>query len=460
MNRMEIMRKSILLLILIGSSCWNDLKSQATVTQVISDFGGFWSSSAGSVSSTAPNNSHNLLAFKKGSTIYSTGVDDGRLTANGITFVPQVFESFPVISVGSGGIIGVGGSYTVTVVNNPIYYLTDGTNGLDLGTAMFNWSGTNKYTVSSFNPAAIGDGIPDILIPQMGDPSAGSTDKFRFEDNSSAIVGSQVSIDFSSVSSVANQNWKFYTRATPPVVGAASAGNRALRLIAYDFSDLGITLANYSSVTTFVHQLSGSSDQGFVAYNKTSFTVLPVSLISFTAEKQNAEVMLSWATATEHNNHHFVVERSADAIHFEQIGIVGTKAVNGNSNSLIGYDFVDSSPLESFNYYRLKQTDISGQFEYSPICYAKFADEKQEADVYPNPASSWLTLQFSPDKSSKVLNEAGKLELVNSLGQVMYASVINNTKTLIDLQDFSAGVYFIHASFNGISLNKKLVIEK
>ncbi len=89
---------------------------------------------------------------------------------------------------------------------------------------------------------------------------------------------------------------------------------------------------------------------------------LPIELLSFTAKYQDGKVLLKWATGSEINNDFFTLERSHDAVNAEAIGFVEGA---GNSSQTLHYNFVDHDPLPGISYYRLKQTDYDGSFEYS-----------------------------------------------------------------------------------------------
>ncbi|TVQ07197.1 MAG: T9SS C-terminal target domain-containing protein, partial [Bacteroidetes bacterium] len=89
---------------------------------------------------------------------------------------------------------------------------------------------------------------------------------------------------------------------------------------------------------------------------------LPIELLHFTATETEGNVLLTWATGSETNNDYFTLERSLDLKHVEAIGHV---AGAGNSARTLHYRFADTSPLEGISYYRLKQTDFDGAFEYS-----------------------------------------------------------------------------------------------
>ncbi|GAB3914465.1 hypothetical protein GCM10028803_59980 [Larkinella knui] len=91
---------------------------------------------------------------------------------------------------------------------------------------------------------------------------------------------------------------------------------------------------------------------------------LPVRLASFSGKRVENQLLLGWQTTFESNSAYFVVERSTDAQAFEAIGRVTSR---GFSESMQAYGFTDEAPLKGTNYYRLRQVDRDGRFEYSKI---------------------------------------------------------------------------------------------
>lgn len=86
--------------------------------------------------------------------------------------------------------------------------------------------------------------------------------------------------------------------------------------------------------------------------------VLPISLTSFTGEATNNGVKLNWVTASESNNKSFTVFSSTNGQDFTQIG---TLKGAGNSTTALNYSFVDKTPADGANYYKLMQTDFDGK---------------------------------------------------------------------------------------------------
>src|SRR5690606_20929585 len=91
---------------------------------------------------------------------------------------------------------------------------------------------------------------------------------------------------------------------------------------------------------------------------------LPVSLTSFTAEKQNSVVKLNWTTASEQKNSHFDVLRSSDGKAFHSIAEV---AGAGDLNEVRHYSYRDNNPFPGVNYYKLRQVDFDGTATESDI---------------------------------------------------------------------------------------------
>ncbi|MGM0650111.1 MAG: T9SS type A sorting domain-containing protein [Bacteroidota bacterium] len=109
---------------------------------------------------------------------------------------------------------------------------------------------------------------------------------------------------------------------------------------------------------------------------------LPIELIKFDGACQDNTVTLEWKTASETNNEIFIIQRSPDGNDFVDIGSVDG---SGNTNQLSEYQYDDTEPLINA-YYRFKQVDFDGTYEYSPIINISCVDVDEPVfSVYPNP---------------------------------------------------------------------------
>ncbi|MCH7724630.1 MAG: T9SS type A sorting domain-containing protein [Bacteroidetes bacterium] len=146
---------------------------------------------------------------------------------------------------------------------------------------------------------------------------------------------------------------------------------------------------------------------------------LPVELSFFTATPNGNNVELRWRTETEVNNYGFDVERSADKLNWEQLVFIEG---NGNSNSPKEYNYIDFDISNSGKYYyRLKQIDNDGTFEYSELVTVDVGipDHYSLSQNYPNPFNPETRIDFAlPEKqmiSLKIYNILGELvkEIIN-----------------------------------------------
>ena len=96
---------------------------------------------------------------------------------------------------------------------------------------------------------------------------------------------------------------------------------------------------------------------------------LPIKLLKFDVQNVEKYNLLKWATATEVNNDFFSLQRSIDGFNWELVNNIDG---SGNSSTFIDYEFKDYKFTPGvINYYRIKQTDFDGKFEYSWIIYVK-----------------------------------------------------------------------------------------
>lgn len=128
---------------------------------------------------------------------------------------------------------------------------------------------------------------------------------------------------------------------------------------------------------------------------------LPVDLISFEAEADEGSVTLNWATASERNSKHFIVQRSSNGSDYRSIGKV---KASGNSVIENRYRFEDSDlPGNGTFYYRLVQVDLDGKrANYGPVSIEASKVEKG-FDVHPVPFSDRATIELPVDWDSEVI---------------------------------------------------------
>ncbi len=198
--------------------------------------------------------------------------------------------------------------------------------------------------------------------------------------------------------------------------------------------------------------------------------VIPVELVSFTSSIINNTVGLNWITATELNNSGFEIQRRLSPTPSLKEGTLGNSDwqkigfVNGSGTSteVHSYSFIDANPVTGISYYRLKQIDFDGTFDYSNIvevvygAVAEFALEQN----YPNPFNPTTKINYSIKEKGNV-----ELKIFGLLGSEI-ATLVNEEKTpgnyevFFDASNLSSGVYLYTIKSNSFVQTRKMLLMK
>ncbi|SFH24229.1 T9SS type A sorting domain-containing protein [Pontibacter chinhatensis] len=186
-------------------------------------------------------------------------------------------------------------------------------------------------------------------------------------------------------------------------------------------------------------------------------TPLPVEIIYFTAAKQGNNVLLEWATASEENNTGFEVEVSQDGFNFRKLDFVPTK--NGNTVIKQVYTFKDTENGKyGTRYYRLKQIDMDGQFEYFTTKAVSFGEvSNYSLKAFPNPFEGEVNLELNADESGKL-----NVQVLDAMGRSVMTQQFEVSKgrsleKITLWQSLPKGIYFVRTEMNGQANNFKLL---
>lgn len=255
----------------------------------------------------------------------------------------------------------------------------------------------------------------------------------------------------------------FHYIANANLLSAPQLGNG--NYIVYNGTGSSVSVTNLNQGTTYhfaIIEYNGwytSTNYLTSSYFTSSANTLPVEWISFHASLQeNLEVLLTWATAAEFNNDKFEVEYSADGLTFIKIGEVPGKL---NSLQLNHYRF--TSPvhhLSGIAYFRLKQVDIDGTFDYSEVRTIELplSIKQSSIEMYPNPFAGQMTLTINNLKGAFVF-----VQLQNLNGQtIVYdKKYLPDAQTVLhfDWNNLVNGVYFltIRQEDSGECIHHKLI---
>lgn len=196
----------------------------------------------------------------------------------------------------------------------------------------------------------------------------------------------------------------------------------------------------------------------------TNVSALPVELSAFTVSVKDAFVKLNWETKTEVNNFGFEVERKAGGIEssgsqYEKIGFVNG---SGNSNSPKNYSFTDKNAASGKYFYRLKQIDNDGKFEYSNVVEIDMGTPQEYTlnQNYPNPFNPSTMISFSVPVTAPVT-----LKIFDVLGNEV-ATLVNEQKPAgiynieFNASGLTSGIYFYQLKSESFTQTKKMQLVK
>ncbi len=212
-----------------------------------------------------------------------------------------------------------------------------------------------------------------------------------------------------------------------------------------DFSDATVlnpaVSQNGNNYTFSAVGISSFSDKDFftLASIDDSASPLPLDFLSFSVLEEAGNAALNWKTTNEVNVDYFEIERSGNGTDFETIGQL---KANNVSDAINSYDFVDNAPLQQVNYYRIKQVDFDGAFEYTWIEFVLIDGDNWQVNVYPNPTTHSLNVTTS-------LSTSGRLKVIDMAGKVLMDYPTQNDRSNeIDVSSLTSGIYQLE--FNSV----------
>ena len=245
-----------------------------------------------------------------------------------------------------------------------------------------------------------------------------------------------------------------YFNSSPVIPGQVILATQANQLL-FD------PIAGYIGTANFTYTATDNSGAG--SSNTATYAMpidsrpLPVELVSFSAKVVRVvDVQLIWRTATELNNDHFEVQRSANGRQFESIARV---AGHGTSNTATDYAYTDGgigATMADQLYYRLRQVDHDGTSSFSPVQIVQFGKISPPAiSLFPNPATTTsLDLSLLPAGTYQV-------RVLDALGRQILATTREGGTTLpLDIRAAANGTYLVLVrGTDGQLFTKRLVKE-
>ena len=224
--------------------------------------------------------------------------------------------------------------------------------------------------------------------------------------------------------------WTLYSITLSGLPVGITQGRVAFRYFVEDGG--GGANSNYIGVDNFLYSSNG---------------ILPVTFTNFSCQvNSDNSVQLQWQTSNEQNNAYFAVERSLDGVHFSDLAKVNSKKTNGVA-AQYGFDDGTAGKVKGVNqlFYRLRQTDLDGNFKYSSIVTAKLkrAGNLNVVNVFTN--SNGLSAKYNATKNGRV-----SISVINSFGQILTTTsqvAFEGLNTaILNTGILAKGIYFIKIS--------------
>lgn len=196
-----------------------------------------------------------------------------------------------------------------------------------------------------------------------------------------------------------------------------------------------LLVTNYANTVQTINVTNG----GGTATTNCAIVPLPVGYSSWSAVQMSGVNHLNWTTETEVNNDYFLVERSENGTTWEIIsGIEGQGTTSENTD----YSYVDQRPFEIGTYYRIKQVDTDGKFNYSNALYVKTIHE-DVLEIYPNPSSTGkFNLTIAPQ-------DVNSVEITDTYGRKVEDIILEKSNQLsVSLNQSHHGLYVVQVHTN------------
>ena len=192
-------------------------------------------------------------------------------------------------------------------------------------------------------------------------------------------------------------------------------------------SDAGV--GDYNGLFN-LNPFDGNPDGTALQFKGCSISSLPVELTSFAATAAGDFAELTWTTASERDNDYFSVERSDDGLLFAEVGRVSGAGTTGRAQS---YSFAQAADGDGTVYFRLRQVDFDGQYDYSDVVAVDF-EGTQSLSVANTVAQNELQVVTGEETLYNVMTLSGNVALSGQLGE---------GRTSLDVSSLRPGMYIL-----------------
>jgi hypothetical protein len=217
--------------------------------------------------------------------------------------------------------------------------------------------------------------------------------------------------------------------------------------------------------------VTGTSSDGRVSGAVTSFSPfnlgsgsgnnpLPIDLLSFTADCSHDIVDINFSVVSQVNNDYFLVEKSKDAMEWEEVGTIEGA---GNTNSQMDYSMVDGTADHGLSYYRLTQVDYDGTSKtFAPVSAScESLGTGLPIEVYPNPMINEVTVEIDLEDYQ---GSETYYTILDARGSIVKRDLIDLdrgfNKHTIDVQNLPNGVYILRFNNTRDHISETRIVKR
>lgn len=324
--------------------------------------------------------------------------------------------------------------------------------GFAVSTVVLPAYGSNAGTAVTFPSGVPNTGSPAAAmnrywnVTPVSQPTTTVEVQFPFTQQDINDVGGSIP----SVTSYTNM--RFYKMGTGvnPDPSAGFTGSTAANTVTYAYSPTLTSTSTWTYATSgntrfarfLVNSFSGGGGFG-------STTVpLPMTLIWFKGTARDRVISLDWEVANEKGLKEYIVERAADAVHYESISIVAAQNLSAKQ-----YNTIDKNPLQGNNYYRLSLVNSDGTKQIIAFTHV-LVHGGTALSIYPNPAKEELHIAVT----GQSLGQA-KVQLLDRNGRMVLSAVLDKADNKFNLQGYAKGLYLLRVISGQEMVQEKLLIR-
>ena len=258
--------------------------------------------------------------------------------------------------------------------------------------------------------------------------------------------------------------YSLYLKLGDPEPLLADRPEYAIRLANQNIWDATTGYNNLGHTITIDNSASNPACSGSLVFSLID-DLLPIAVVSFYGEVLNENaIRCHWTSSTEEDIEGFFVQRSLDAINFNDLAFV-----DGQGGDDVGFTYTYDDLTASANtlyYYRLKQVDAIGNFSYSNIIAISTESSSQNTqvapinkiEVYPNPTMDQININLNLAKTGRV-----DIQLYNLLGQLIREENIDIKEYqylhMMNLNRLENGSYILLIKRKGTILHNEVVLK-